>query len=83
MKGTLVSMKKLSLTKVQCAGVRARRVMIAACPCVAGDGTAIDAGTSADAMAIDAAGDEKMIDAPQLTKIAPEILHSKGCLEAV
>jgi hypothetical protein len=25
----------------------------------------------------------KLVDAPQLTEIAPQILHSKGCLEAV
>jgi hypothetical protein len=32
---------------------------------------------------IGAGGNEKLVDAPQLTKIAPKILHSKGCFEAV
>jgi hypothetical protein len=32
---------------------------------------------------IGAGGNGKLVDAPQLTEIAPKILHSNGCFEAV
>jgi hypothetical protein len=34
-------------------------------------------------MLTDAGGNGKLVDAPQLTEIASQILHSKGCFEAV
>jgi hypothetical protein len=46
--------------------------------------TGKDAATVADGLRlIGAGGNGKLVDAPQLTEIAPKILHSKGCFEAV
>ena len=50
-------------------------------------GTGIDTAMIAPARdglsLIGAGGNGKLVDAPQLTEIAPKILHSKGCFEAV
>jgi hypothetical protein len=50
-------------------------------------GTARDVATVASARdglrLIGAGGNGKLVDAPQLTEIAPKILHSRGCFEAV